>query len=117
MLGQSVDCFLNVVCFFVFFKQKTAYEMRISDWSSDVCSSDLAEPVIGENRAIGRQLVAPGIVLAVGAAARRIFPFCLGRQRLSGPFGIGLGIAMRDMDDRSDERRVGYECVRSFRYW
>src|SRR3546814_1638335 len=28
-------------CFF-FFKQKTAYEMRISDWSSDVCSSDLA---------------------------------------------------------------------------
>src|SRR3546814_5435976 len=29
------------VCVFVFFKQKTAYEMRISDWSSDVCSSDL----------------------------------------------------------------------------
>src|SRR3546814_10765264 len=33
-------CF-SVVCFF-FVKQKTAYEMRISDWSSDVCSSDLA---------------------------------------------------------------------------
>src|SRR3546814_8932175 len=31
---------LSVVCMF-FFKQKTAYEMRISDWSSDVCSSDL----------------------------------------------------------------------------
>src|SRR3546814_5820847 len=30
----------SAVCFF-FFKQKTAYEMRISDWSSDVCSSDL----------------------------------------------------------------------------
>src|SRR3546814_18553978 len=30
--------------FFFFFKQKTAYEMRISDWSSDVCSSDLADP-------------------------------------------------------------------------
>src|SRR3546814_7422096 len=29
--------------FFFFFKQKTAYEMRISDWSSDVCSSDLGE--------------------------------------------------------------------------
>src|SRR3546814_2562013 len=28
-------------CFFFFFKQKTAYEVRISDWSSDVCSSDL----------------------------------------------------------------------------
>src|SRR3546814_8397260 len=33
-------------CMF-FFKQKTAYEMRISDWSSDVCSSDLAAPVEG----------------------------------------------------------------------
>src|SRR3546814_19160091 len=32
---------MGVVCFF--FKQKTAYEMRISDWSSDVCSSDLSE--------------------------------------------------------------------------
>src|SRR3546814_5095031 len=30
-----------MVVFFFFFKQKTAYEMRISDWSSDVCSSDL----------------------------------------------------------------------------
>src|SRR3546814_6838909 len=33
-------CLYFVICFF-FFKQKTAYEMRISDWSSDVCSSDL----------------------------------------------------------------------------
>src|SRR3546814_7877006 len=33
--------FLLYVVFFFFFKQKTAYEMRISDWSSDVCSSDL----------------------------------------------------------------------------
>src|SRR3546814_4352891 len=30
-----------IVLYFFFFKQKTAYEMRISDWSSDVCSSDL----------------------------------------------------------------------------
>src|SRR3546814_9776378 len=29
------------------FKQKTAYEMRISDWSSDVCSSDLAKGIVG----------------------------------------------------------------------
>src|SRR3546814_10307330 len=35
-------CFLILLHFlFFFFKQKTAYEMRISDWSSDVCSSDL----------------------------------------------------------------------------
>src|SRR3546814_6673839 len=32
-------------CCFFFFKQKTAYEMRISDWSSDVCSSDLVDLV------------------------------------------------------------------------
>src|SRR3546814_10016820 len=31
----------NILLFFFFFKQKTAYELRISDWSSDVCSSDL----------------------------------------------------------------------------
>src|SRR3546814_7804329 len=33
-----------MICLFLFFKQKTAYEMRISDWSSDVCSSDLPRP-------------------------------------------------------------------------
>src|SRR3546814_14287833 len=36
--------------FFFFFKQKTAYEMRISDWSSDVCSSDLKEGLVVEHR-------------------------------------------------------------------
>src|SRR3546814_10593204 len=36
------SCFITLFNHFVFFfKQKTAYEMRISDWSSDVCSSDL----------------------------------------------------------------------------
>src|SRR3546814_12845142 len=34
---------MNVIEGFFFFKQKTAYELRMSDWSSDVCSSDLAE--------------------------------------------------------------------------
>src|SRR3546814_11978839 len=33
---------MSLIVFVFFFKQKTAYEMRISDWSSDVCSSDLA---------------------------------------------------------------------------
>src|SRR3546814_12448454 len=37
-----------VMCFF-FFKQKTAYEMRISDWSSDVCSSDLHREAVDES--------------------------------------------------------------------
>src|SRR3546814_897234 len=40
---MSMLLFVCCVCFF-FFKQKTAYEMRISDWSSDVCSSDLPLP-------------------------------------------------------------------------
>src|SRR3546814_10068176 len=34
-----------MLCYFFFFKQKTAYELRISDWSSDVCSSDLSAVV------------------------------------------------------------------------
>src|SRR3546814_6833112 len=41
-------------CFFFFFKQKTAYEMRISDWSSDVCSSDLDEAGEEPAFAVGR---------------------------------------------------------------
>src|SRR3546814_1473749 len=44
-----VNCSIVVYCFF--FNQKTAYEMRISDWSSDVCSSDLSsveDPAVGE---------------------------------------------------------------------
>src|SRR3546814_7950765 len=40
VVSQCVLCCVFVFCVF-FFKQKTAYEMRISDWSSDVCSSDL----------------------------------------------------------------------------
>src|SRR3546814_16998966 len=40
-----------MVCVFFFFKQKTAYEMRISDWSSDVCSSDLSDKRGGANGA------------------------------------------------------------------
>src|SRR3546814_1825154 len=43
MFVGYIQCCRFFVCdvFFFFFKQKTAYEMRISDWSSDVCSSDL----------------------------------------------------------------------------
>src|SRR3546814_5747139 len=44
-------CMILCCCFIFFFKQKTAYEMRISDWSSDVCSSDLSDD---------KRLVGPG---------------------------------------------------------
>src|SRR3546814_4426701 len=48
-----IECHVCCVSFFFFFKQKTAYEMRISDWSSDVCSSDLdyAEVIFTQIRA------------------------------------------------------------------
>src|SRR3546814_7024407 len=47
---------LVLYVFFFFFKQKTAYEMRISDWSSDVCSSDLQRNQHGDQRrAEGRE--------------------------------------------------------------
>src|SRR3546814_14918655 len=46
------------VCFVFFFKQKTAYEMRISDWSSDVCSSELlgqfGQPAVVDRRDAAR---------------------------------------------------------------
>src|SRR3546814_8126766 len=62
--------FWTVLVFF-FFKQKTAYEMRISDWSSDVCSSDLFLPPYDTRTTIERleRLVrrfGPDTVLALG---------------------------------------------------
>src|SRR3546814_10356238 len=48
---MSFLCYL----FFFFFKQKTAYDMRISDWSSDVCSSDLLDGRLGRARLCGRR--------------------------------------------------------------
>src|SRR3546814_3683470 len=47
--------FLCALCgWFFFFKQKTAYEMRISDWSSDVCSSDLSSPEVSVKTSASR---------------------------------------------------------------
>src|SRR3546814_17834040 len=59
------------MCFFLFFffKQKTAYEMRISDWSSDVCSSDLVPRQLGiDERALDQMTAARGISLPFKAA-------------------------------------------------
>src|SRR3546814_6746764 len=47
---------------FCFFKQKTAYEMRISDWSSDVCSSDLGQGLHPADQRVGTILQAGGAV-------------------------------------------------------
>src|SRR3546814_7382524 len=55
--------------FIFFFKQKTAYEMRISDWSSDVCSSDLLAANICEHIADG--LALKEVCLIAGMPSRR----------------------------------------------
>src|SRR3546814_4152302 len=71
---------------FFFFKQKTAYEMRISDWSSDVCSSDLIEDVVelglGQPAFLGDQLAhgAPGLQCLLGQR-RRFLVADIGVQR------------------------------------
>src|SRR3546814_5193872 len=62
----------NGVVLFFFFKQKTAYEMRISDWSSDVCSSDLTQttnPLAGKDEA-----PLPGVVVRTFGEERSLIP-------------------------------------------
>src|SRR3546814_7246894 len=90
-----------LVFLFFFFKQKTAYEMRISDWSSDVCSSDL----VAAHTA--RALCLPA---AVGAE----------RQVKQGCRGLVGNIPRAEQvqcgaEHRSEERRVGKECVSTCR--
>src|SRR3546814_6659639 len=90
---------------FFFFKQKTAYEMRISDWSSDVCSSDLLaaghdhddhRDGVGEQEDLGADEAHVVRVEAAGHAGHRRADD--GRQH-----------------ERSEERRVGKECVSTCR--
>src|SRR3546814_2758846 len=71
---------------FFFFKQKTAYEMRISDWSSDVCSSDLA-------------------ALRRGHRADRIRHRPAGKRRTVGWVG-SINPATKETDNRTPERWV-----------
>src|SRR3546814_5786198 len=95
--------------FFFFFKQKTAYEMRISDWSSDVCSSDLPHDVV----------VTVGVIiddrLPVWTAdkGRRFNPYRLGR--VGARSVVSIVKAGADDGMRSEERRVGKECVSTCR--
>src|SRR3546814_10841082 len=98
---------MNVYVFF-FFKQKTAYEMRISDWSSDVCSSDLeTATTLGAAWHLNRWIAIEGNLIheAIGA------PSLTGTPRLriwSRLFRVQVSI-------RSEERRVGKECVSTCR--
>src|SRR3546814_1578142 len=86
--------------FFFFFKQKTAYEMRISDWSSDVCSSDLIRRD-GEGSEGSRGV----------EDRRRVRQDARPRKpRQAERANEGSGRA-----GRSEERRVGKECVSTCR--
>src|SRR3546814_10184958 len=58
-----------IVCVLFFFKQKTAYEMRISDWSSDVCSSDLLVYPVGSDAVFGHLVHVVGADLHLDAVA------------------------------------------------
>src|SRR3546814_2751193 len=91
---------ISVVVFF-FFKQKTAYEMRISDWSSDVCSSDLGAAWKKTSRE-GRDYISvklddPSFPAPVYAT--------LSETDTVGEYAL----------IRSEERRVGKECVSTCR--
>src|SRR3546814_9457742 len=84
---------------FFFFKQKTAYEMRISDWSSDVCSSDLKLlRAVSKQPLIHRYTTDDSYLVDVGRGRQLTYN---NTNRL-----------VKNSDwDRSEERRVGNECV------
>src|SRR3546814_4404294 len=93
-------------CFFFFFKQKTAYEMRISDWSSDVCSSDLQiEQLAGCDRLTVSPDLLEQLAADEGKLQRKLAPGQAGEARLS----------LNEAQFRSEERRVGKECVSTCR--
>src|SRR3546814_11573104 len=60
----------SFVFVFFFFKQKTAYEMRISDWSSDVCSSDLAHKFGSQDQALDALVAAVDFLRIAGQPDR-----------------------------------------------
>src|SRR3546814_13867435 len=102
-------------CFF-FFKQKTAYEMRISDWSSDVCSSDLHLEIA----AFGEAIFVVWVVV-VGQMADHAHlqadPVLEEFQRdrcMDRLVEDRLVFAVPERQ-RSEERRVGQECVSTCR--
>src|SRR3546814_1296870 len=96
---------------FFFFKQKTAYEMRISDWSSDVCSSDLERS--GRDR--GSVGLRPPCARTTPVLRARPCAFTVagdGDGRLRGRVAQGRPfLRLRRRSERSEERRVGKECV------
>src|SRR3546814_9799468 len=94
--------------FFFFFKQKTAYEMRISDWSSDVCSSDLGGT--GFSCMVSRMKCRNCSELGDSERRRRVI-----KQTSRASRGEVNSRNAKAENSRSEERRVGKECVRTCR--
>src|SRR3546814_15329519 len=103
---------------FLVFKQKTAYEMRISDWSSDVCASDLERAVcLPDER---HRTVFGALSLSPRLERREHHRICLPLPKqaeaatdervVDNPL-----ITVEGLDLRSDERRVGTVCVSTCR--
>src|SRR3546814_5416746 len=97
--------------YFFFFKQKTAYEMRISDWSSDVCSSDLIASVAEVTKKHGLTLVVDNTFLSPYFQN----PLDLGADIVVHSVTKYIGMLIASLVRRSEERRVGKECVRTCR--
>src|SRR3546814_3522576 len=89
-----------------FFKQKTAYEMRISDWSSDVCSSDLFAFVM---QGLGS---GPISLFGTPEQKRRWLPGVANGSKIA---ALAMSEPDAGSDVRSEERRVGEECVSTCR--
>src|SRR3546814_1067002 len=101
---------------FFFFKQKTAYEMRISDWSSDVCSSDLATRALSRDSATGNIPVL--IVSTKNMDTDRAWGLRQGAKDyiVKPPNEDALVARINELvGARSEERRVGNECVSTCR--
>src|SRR3546814_2792441 len=102
--------------FFFFVKQKTAYEMRISDWSSDVCSSDLADFILTFSAGHGFQRRSAG--KSARHPLQRIDDCRRHDPEADKCADEGRGGTERRQDQqpaRSEERRVGKECVSTCR--
>src|SRR3546814_18839652 len=86
---------------FFFFKQKTAYEMRISDWSSDVCSSDLDDVLRQIARDIGRRAIDLGRILARKRAAAVRGGAAIGIDDDLAPGDAGVAVRPADLEQPS----------------
>src|SRR3546814_13182587 len=98
---------------FFFFKQNTAYEMRISDWSSDVCASDLQSPICSSGPS--RSLISHSCASTTDGAIASELPHMQPLIRRKPSCCAACASSSAVVRPRSVERRVGKECVSTCR--